>query len=142
MSTSSVIRQKTESQNGGNKKTKNVKFSEKRTFLNPTCACQGVKNVCFFGKFDVLCFPVTSVLRFAFLPYCRQHTRLKNIVGTCSLPNLEHRQLIVEKWKLFFKYFFSTYWFVYVQDTSCVQEVLYIIYFNIFLLFKPSQFCL
>ena len=28
-----VIRQKGESQNGGNKKTKHAKFSEKRTFL-------------------------------------------------------------------------------------------------------------
>ena len=32
-SVSSVIRQKSESQNGGNKKTKHVKFSEKQTFL-------------------------------------------------------------------------------------------------------------
>ena len=32
---SSVIRQKGESQNGGNKKTKHAKFSEKRTFLTP-----------------------------------------------------------------------------------------------------------
>ena len=31
----SVIRQKGESQNGGNKKTKHAKFSEKRTFLTP-----------------------------------------------------------------------------------------------------------
>ena len=30
---SPVIRQKGESQNGGNKKTKHAKFSEKRTFL-------------------------------------------------------------------------------------------------------------
>ena len=30
---SSVIRQKGESQNGGNKKTKHVKFPEKQTFL-------------------------------------------------------------------------------------------------------------
>ena len=41
-----------ESQNGGNKKAKHAK--------------------CFFsGKFGVLCFLVTSVLRFAFLPYYR-----------------------------------------------------------------------
>ena len=32
---SSVIRQKGKSQNGGNKKTKHAKFSEKRTFLTP-----------------------------------------------------------------------------------------------------------
>ena len=32
----------------------------------------GKKCSFFFGKFDVLCFCVTSVLRFAFLPYYRQ----------------------------------------------------------------------
>ena len=32
---SSVIRQKGESQNGGNKKAKHTKFSEKQTFLTP-----------------------------------------------------------------------------------------------------------
>ena len=30
-----------------------------------TCAYQGVRNVCFFGKFGVLCFLETPVLRFA-----------------------------------------------------------------------------
>ena len=35
MDTTSVIRQKSESQNGGNKKAKHAKFSEKRTFLTP-----------------------------------------------------------------------------------------------------------
>ena len=44
---SSVTRQKGESQNGCFKKTKDAKFSEKRTFLIPlihtrTCAYQGV----------------------------------------------------------------------------------------------------
>ena len=53
---SSVIRQKGESQNGCFKKTKHAKFSEKRTF---------------FGKFGVLCFLETPVLRFALLPYYR-----------------------------------------------------------------------
>ena len=33
--TSSMIRQNVEFQNGGNKKTKHVKFSEKRLFLTP-----------------------------------------------------------------------------------------------------------
>ena len=51
MINSSVTRQNWESQNGGNKKTK--KFS-------------------FFGKFGILCFLVTSILRFAFLPYYRR----------------------------------------------------------------------
>ena len=57
---SSVIRQKGESQNGGNKKAKHTKFSTKRTFPP---AYQGVRN------FGVLCFLVTSVLRFVHLPY-------------------------------------------------------------------------
>ena len=74
-----VIRQKGKYQNGGNKKTKHAKFSEKTNVSYPlihtrTCAYQGVRNVqvflfFFFGKFDVLCFLVTSVLRFALLPY-------------------------------------------------------------------------
>ena len=59
-SISSVIRQKGESQNGGYKKTKHVKFSEERKFP-------------FFGKFGVLCFLVTPVLRFAFLPYYQRY---------------------------------------------------------------------
>ena len=74
-----VIRQKGKYQNGGNKKTKHAKFSEKTNVSYPlihtrTCVYQGVRNVqvflvFFFGKFDVLCFLVTSVLRFALLPY-------------------------------------------------------------------------
>ena len=57
---SSVIRQKSESQNGCFKKTKHVEFSEKRTFLTPryadvrTCAYQGVRNVCFSENWRVL----------------------------------------------------------------------------------------
>ena len=35
MTNSSVIKQKGESQNGGNKKTKHAKFSEKQTLLTP-----------------------------------------------------------------------------------------------------------
>ena len=33
-----------------------------------TCRYQGVRNVRFFGKFDMLCFLETAVLRFALLP--------------------------------------------------------------------------
>ena len=33
------------------------------------CTYQGVSNVRFFGKFDVLCFLETPILRFALLPY-------------------------------------------------------------------------
>ena len=73
---SSVIRQKSESQYGYFKKTKHARFSEKRTSLAPdthTYICvSGDKKCSFFGKFDVLCFLETPVLRFALLPYYRQ----------------------------------------------------------------------
>ena len=62
-----VIWQKDESQNGCFKKTKYAKFSEKRTLR--TCAYQGFKKYSFFGKFGMLCFLETRVLRFALLPY-------------------------------------------------------------------------
>ena len=39
-------------------------FPKNEHFLPPTCACQEVRNVRFFGKFGVLCFLVTSILRF------------------------------------------------------------------------------
>ena len=64
---SPVIRQKSNSSNGGNKKTRHYKFSKKRTFITSS----------FFGKFDVLCFLVTSVLRVTLLPY---HRRLELLV--------------------------------------------------------------
>ena len=54
-----VIRQKSESQHGCFKKTKQAKFSEKRTFLTSL----------FFGKFVMLSFLKTPVLRFVLLPY-------------------------------------------------------------------------
>ena len=37
-----------------------------------TCAYQGVRNVHFYGKFGVLCFYETPILRFALLPYYRR----------------------------------------------------------------------
>ena len=68
-----VIRQTGECQNGGNKKTKHAKFFEKRTFLTPnthTYVCvSGGKKIPYFGKLNVLCFLITSVLRFAISPY-------------------------------------------------------------------------
>ena len=51
-----VIKQKGESQNGSSKKTKHAKFSEKRIFFT-----------LFLTLFGVLCFLITSVLRFALL---------------------------------------------------------------------------
>ena len=75
---SSVIRQKDESQNGCFKKTKHVKFPEKQTFLTSwyTHVHDRVsRGKCsFFGKFGVLCFLETPVLRFALLRYYRRIT--------------------------------------------------------------------
>ena len=75
-----VISQLGESQNGGNKKTKHAKFSEKRTFL-PRYA-----HVRFFGKFRVLfsCYLRFKIRLFALLPMNLEHT-LENI-AVKSLP--------------------------------------------------------
>ena len=70
---SSVIREKVESQIGCFKETKHVKFSEKRTFLTYVCVSGG-KKCSFFGKFDMLCFLETPVLRFALLSYYQRNT--------------------------------------------------------------------
>ena len=85
-STSSVIRQKGESQNGCFKKTKHVKFSEKTNISTPligtrTCAYQGVRNVCFFGKFGVFCFLETPVLRFALLSYYGRFVTISTFIS-------------------------------------------------------------
>ena len=60
-----VIRQKRESQNRGDKKTKHAKFYEKRTFLSPYIP--GGKRYSFSGKFA--CF-VFSWPPFGDLPFC------------------------------------------------------------------------
>ena len=86
----SAISHKCESENGGNKKTKHTKSSEKRTFLIPwyayhTHVCVSMGRKCsFVGKFGVFCFLVTSFLRFAPLPY---HRRIKYSVylSSCSI---------------------------------------------------------
>ena len=71
---SSVIRQKGESQNGGNKKTKHAIFSVKTNISYPdTQVCiLGGKKCSFFGKFHLFCFLATSVLRYALLLYYRR----------------------------------------------------------------------
>ena len=70
---SSTIRHKGKYQNGCYKKRKHVKFSEKRTFLTPWYANVRVRirgrKCSFFGKFSVLWFLVTPVLRVALLSY-------------------------------------------------------------------------
>ena len=85
---SPVIRQKGESKNGCFKKTKHAKFPDKRTFLTcwyaHTYVCvSGGKKYSFFGKFGVLCFLETPVLRFALLPYYRQN-EIRKITNCCS----------------------------------------------------------
>ena len=55
----------------------NISFPLIRT---PTCAYQGARNVRFFGKFGVLWFLETPVLRFALLPY---YQRISNTLIYC-----------------------------------------------------------
>ena len=47
-------------------------FRRTNIFYPRTYAYQRVKNVRFFGKFGVLCFLETPILRFALLPYYRR----------------------------------------------------------------------
>ena len=72
------------------RKQRTSNFPNKRTFLTPWYAhvrvyaqlrvrIRSKKCSFFFGKFDVLYFLVTSVLRFAFLPYYRRIGALPNI---------------------------------------------------------------
>ena len=75
-----VIRQKSESQNGGNMKAKHAKFSEKQTC---TCAYQGLRNIRFSE--NLVCFAfLLPVLRFAILLYYQrtilyQTVKLNNV---------------------------------------------------------------
>ena len=72
------IRQKGESQNRCFKKKKQSapNFSKKQYFLPPDThlyvCVSGVKKCSFFGKFGVLCFLETPILRFVLLPYYRR----------------------------------------------------------------------
>ena len=79
---SSVIRQKGESQSECFKKTKHANFVKNKHFLLPdthTYVCvSGCKKCSFFGKFVVLCFLKTPVLRLALLFYYR-----RNLLTTC-----------------------------------------------------------
>ena len=67
---------KGESQNGVSRKQSTPDFPKNEYFLPPgthmyVCV-SGSKKCSFFGKFGVLCFLETPVLRFALLPYYRQ----------------------------------------------------------------------
>ena len=114
---SSVIRRKGESQNGGNKKTKQAKFSEKRTFLTPpdshTYVRVSVGKTCFFflfvfGKLGLLCFLVTFVLRFALLSYSCLLTYVRLLTLTHTYVFLRIRTCAYQ-WvrRSFFFFFFS-----------------------------------
>ena len=73
-----VIRQKGQSQNGCFKKTKHVKFSEKRTFLTPrSCAHPGLRNVCFSE--NLTCFVFLKHLFWDSPFYYRQFTDNHNL---------------------------------------------------------------
>ena len=50
-------------------KAKARQIFRKTNISYPLCVYREVRNARFFGKFGVLCFLVTPVLRFAFLPY-------------------------------------------------------------------------
>ena len=86
---STVVRQKGESQNGCFKKTKHAKFSEKRTFLT--------ESFSFLGKFVMLCFFKTLVLRFALLLYYRRYmvSIFSEPLATFILCLFENRFLLV-----------------------------------------------
>ena len=62
---------------GVSRKQSTPNFSKIEHFLLPdtytyVCVSEG-KKCLFFGKFGVLCFLVTSVLKFALLPYYRRN---------------------------------------------------------------------
>ena len=63
---SAALHKENTSQRVGNKAKGRI---SKRTFLTRMCAYQRVRNVRFFGKFGVLCFLETPVLRFVLLPH-------------------------------------------------------------------------
>ena len=56
-------------------------FPKNEHFLPPdTHMCvSGVKKCSSFGKFGVLCFLVTPVLKFALLPYCRRYFEQRSL---------------------------------------------------------------
>ena len=70
-----------ESQSGGNRKQSTQNFPKNEHFLPPdthVCVSRG-KKCSFFGKFAVLCFLVTSVLRFALLPFSQNTSTASEI---------------------------------------------------------------
>ena len=108
-----VIRQKGESENGCYKKTKHVKFSEKRKFFTQWYAhvyvCIRSKKCSFFGKFGVLCFLETPVLKFALLPYYRR--KIWNFVFFCMLRWRTTKTILkLRCWPLAFTWYKNFLW--------------------------------
>ena len=91
MDLSSIIRQKGKSQNGCFRKQSAPNFPKSKHFVpsdTHTYVCVSVgKKYSFFGKFSVLYFLETTVLRFALLPYYRRHSDLqaKRSINVSSL---------------------------------------------------------
>ena len=97
-----VIRQKGKYQNGGNKKTKHAKFSEKTNVSYPlihtrTCAYQGVRNVqvflFFFFSENLTCF-VFLLPRFWGSPFCLITNEL---IFRCFWIEKLHAEIILNK---------------------------------------------
>ena len=93
---SSVIRQKGESQNWCFKKTKHAKFPQKRTFLN---------KCLFFRKFSVLCSLETPVLRLVFLSYYRRVLPCDLLAGVWGTDKSKHVFFMQDKSLKIFKWF-------------------------------------
>ena len=66
------------------------KNSDMHTYMSDS----GGKKCLFFGKFGVLCFLATSVLKFTFLP-CYQRTRLYKILALFLNTNKMKRKTVI-----------------------------------------------
>ena len=100
---SSVIREKGESQNGGNKQKKHAESFKNGYFSTPWYARTGAgcKKCLFFGKFGVLCFIVTSVLIFSLLLYYRRiyNYSHQEYFNSTKFWNIKFRNLAVYRGK-------------------------------------------
>ena len=65
----SVIKQKGESQNSGNKKAKFTKFQKNEYLLPSECACQGIRNVWFSRASKIWHTLLSCYFRFEIRPF-------------------------------------------------------------------------
>ena len=84
---SSVINKRVNLKTGVSRKQSTANFLKNEHFLPPdthtnVCVLQG-KKCSFFGKFGVLCFLETPVLRFTLLPYYRRVSLTRRIRSCC-----------------------------------------------------------